>query len=391
MSLSCFDLAQIPGFGAEQIALRDTLHRFVQKEIAPHVSDWDEAGGFPRQLYQRAAAIGLLGLGYPEQFGGTECGTLSRLTVSLELGRAGIGGVGASLLSHTIMVPPLLEGAPDALQVQVLPELFSGAAIGCLAVTEPDGGSDVAALRCRAEPVDGGYRLFGSKMFITSGMRADYLLVAARLADATGSAGRAGLSLFLLDGRDCPGLHRSVLRKTGWWASDTAALAFDGCFVPAANLVGKPHGGFALIMRNFNAERLALAATAVGAAICCCEDALDHARNRMTFGKRLIDHQVIRHKIVQMVDAILPMIAWLQTLAARFDRGEQPAAEVALAKNRAGRLMRDCADTAVQILGGAGFMRGSRVERIYRDVKVMMIGGGAEEVLNDLAARQFDL
>ena len=408
--LPCFELERLPGVTGEQLAVRDTVRRFVEREIAPHAAEWDEVEGFPRDLHQRAAEIGLLGLGYPEALGGTPCDAFARVAASIELGRAGAGGVGASLMSHTIMLPPLLEGARADVLGSVAPALLSGRAIGALAVTEPSGGSDVAALRTRAEPAPGGFRLHGEKTYITSGLRADWILVAARLVDGLAdrtadaseancaSRSRPGVSLFLLDG-EARGLSRTALRKTGWWASDTASLHLDGCFVPAERLVGPPHGGFPLVMRNFNAERLTLAATAVGAAITCCEDARDWARQRQVFGAPLITQQVVRHKLVAMVEGVLPMLAWLQALAARIDAAavdaaldaRSCAAEIALAKNRAARLMRDCAGEAVQVLGGMGFMRGSRVERIWRDTKVMMIGGGAEEVLADLAARQLDL
>ena len=384
---NCFDLTRAPGATDEHRQLRDAVRRFVDGELSPHAAAWDEAGGFPRELYRQAAQVGLLGLGYPAEYGGTPCDTLSRIVTTIELTRAGSGGLIASLMSHTIMLGPLLNAGDPALRMRVAARILAGEAIGALAVTEASGGSDVASLATRALAApDGGWRLSGSKMFITSGMRADHYLVAAR----TGESGARGISLFLVD-RDAPGFSRTPLAKTGWWCSDTAALHFDDCPVDADRLVGPLDGGFALVMNNFNAERLMMAAQAIGFAIVCCEDALAWARERRTFGQPLVSHQVIRHKLVRMVDAILPVLAWLAQLAARIDRGEAAVAEIALVKNHAARVMRDCADEAVQILGGAGYMRGSRVERIHREVKVMMIGGGAEEVLNDLAARRLGL
>jgi len=383
---NCFDLTRAPGATDEHRQLRDAVRRFVEGELAPHAAAWDEAGGFPRELYRQAAQVGVLGLGYPSEYGGTPCDTLSRIITTIELTRAGSGGLVASLMSHTIMLGPLLKAGGPALCSRVVPRILAGDAIGALAVTEASGGSDVARLTTRAVAAPGGWRLSGSKMFITSGMRADHYLVAAR----TGEPGARGISLFLVD-RDAPGFSRTPLAKTGWWCSDTAALHFDGCPIDAERLVGPLDGGFALIMNNFNGERLMMAAQAIGFAIACCEDALGWARERRTFGQPLVGHQVIRHKLVRMVDSILPVLAWLAQLAARIDRSETPVAEISLVKNHAARVMRDCADEAVQILGGAGYMRGGRVERIYREVKVMMIGGGAEEVLNDLAARQLGL
>jgi acyl-CoA dehydrogenase len=384
--LDCFDFGRQPGIGEAHRALADAVRRFVEGEIVPNANAWDEAESFPRELYLAAGAVGVLGLGYPSEYGGTPADHVSRMLQSVEMSRAGVGGVTAGLGSHTIMLWPLLAGASESLRREVIPGILAGERIGALAITEPSGGSDVARLQTRAEPVDGGWRLHGSKMFITSGMRADHILVAAR----TGGPGAAGLSLFLVEG-DAPGLQRTPLKKIGWWASDTAALYFDGVFVPRSRLVGEENGGWRLVMSNFNGERMTMAAGALAHAMVCVEDAAAWARERQTFGARLVDHQAIRHKLVRMIDEILPVQAWLVQLALRLDAGESPAGDIALAKNHAARLMRDCADTALQILGGAGFMRGSRIERSYRDAKVYMIGGGAEEVMNDLAARQLGL
>jgi acyl-CoA dehydrogenase len=384
--LPAFDFGRLPGVTDAHRQIQDAVRAFVEGEIAPHANAWDEAGTFPRELYRKAGELGILGLGYPAEYGGTPCDHVSRLLSSVELSRAGIGGVTASLGSHTIMLWPLLAGASEPVRREVIPAILAGERIGALAITEPGGGSDVAQLATRAEPAPGGWTLTGSKMFITSGMRADHLLVAAR----TGGPGASGVSLFLVDG-DAPGLARTPLHKTGWWASDTAALYFDGVFVPDSRRVGPENGGFRLVMQNFNGERMTMAAGGLAFAMICAEDALDWARERRTFGQRLVDHQVVRHKLVRMIDEILPVQAWLLQLAQRLDAGEAPAGELALAKNHAGRLMRDCADTAVQVLGGAGFLRGSRIERAWRDCKVYMIGGGAEEVMNDLAARQLGL
>ena len=384
--LACFDVASWPEATDDHRALRDAMRRFVAAEIAPFAAEWDEAQTFPRELYAKAGSIGLLGLGYPERFGGTPCDALSRMIATLELTRAGSGGVNASLMSHTIMVGPLLAAAPEALRDEVLPELFAGRRIGALGITEPGGGSDVARLQTRARPAEGGWRISGAKTFITSGMRADHYLIAAR----TGGPGAAGVSLFLVD-RDAEGFTRTPLKKTGWWSSDTATLHFDDVFVPSSRMVGPENGGFALVMRNFNGERLGMAAGALGFAIACVEDALDWARQRETFGQRLIEHQVIRQRIVRMVSDILPALSMVVSLGRRVDRGESPAGEIALIKSHSARVMRDCADAAIQVLGGAGFMRGGRAERIYRDVKVMMIGGGSEEIMNELAARQLKL
>jgi acyl-CoA dehydrogenase len=384
--LPAFDFARLPGVTPEHLQVQEAIRAFVEGEIQPNADAWDEAGAFPRELYREAGAVGLLGLGWPAEYGGTPVDHVSKLLSSVELSRGGIGGVTASLGSHSIMLWPVIAGARDEVRREVVPGILSGERIGALAITEPSGGSDVAQLKTRATRVAGGWSLSGSKMFITSGMRADWLLVAAR----TGGPGAAGVSLFLVDGA-AKGLTRTPLKKIGWWASDTAALYFDEVFVPDARLVGEVDQGFRLVMRNFNGERMTMAAGGLGYAMTCVEDALDWARERRTFGQRLVDHQVVRQKLVRMIDEVLPVQAWVLQLAQRLDAGESPAGELALAKNHAARLMRDCADGAVQVLGGAGFLRGSRIERAWRDCKVYMIGGGAEEVMNDLAAKQLGL
>jgi acyl-CoA dehydrogenase len=384
--LPAFDFARLPGVTPEHLQVQEAIRAFVEGEIQPNADAWDEAGTFPRELYRKAGDVGLLGLGWPAEFGGTPVDHVAKLLSSIELSRGGIGGVTASLGSHSIMLWPVIAGARDAVRREVVPQILSGEKIGALAITEPSGGSDVAQLKTRATRVAGGWSLSGSKMFITSGVRADWLLVAAR----TGGPGAGGVSLFLVDG-GAKGLTRTPLKKIGWWASDTAALYFDEVFVPDERLVGEVDRGFRLVMQNFNGERMTMAAGGLGYAMTCVEDALDWARERRTFGQRLVDHQVVRQKLVRMIDEVLPVQAWGLQLAQRLDAGESPAGDLALAKNHAARLMRDCADGAVQILGGAGFLRGSRIERAWRDCKVYMIGGGAEEVMNDLAAKQLGL
>ncbi|MGB7479822.1 MAG: acyl-CoA dehydrogenase family protein [Burkholderiaceae bacterium] len=369
---------------------RRMLRRFVQQEIAPHVDRWDEEEGFPRELYQRAAALGLLGLGFPAEYGGSpDADAFHHLIVSEELARAGSGGVAASLMSHSIGAPPILHVGSAAMKARVLPEIIAGRKISALAITEPSGGSDVAAIQTRARRDGDCYVVDGEKTFITSGIRADYFTVAVRTDPDHRGAG--GISLLLVE-RDTPDFSRHPLKKMGWWASDTAHLRFDGCRVPAANLIGEEGQGFRAIMRNFNMERFHLAASAWGFAQVCHEDALAWARERRTFGRRLVEHQAVSHKLVEMATRLAMVRALLEDVAWRLgdpaQQGPELVAHICMLKNCATGAMQFCADAAVQTLGGMGFMRGTRVERIYREVKVNMIGGGAEEVMKDLAARQ---
>jgi len=375
-----------PFFTEEHEAFRAVVRRFVTKEIEPFASQWDEDGEFPRDLYRKAADIGLLGLGFPEAFGGTPADQFMRIVVSQELARPGAGGINASLMSHGIGAPPIVAGGRPEVQARVLPGIIAGEKISALAITEPNGGSDVANLRTTARRDGDHYIVNGEKTFITSGMRADWLTVAVR----TGGAGPGGVSMLLIPG-DTRGLSRTKLKKMGWWASDTATLHFDNCRVPAEYLVGEEGGGFQIIMRNFNSERMGMSASCAAFARVCVEEAIAYARQRETFGKPLTQHQVIRHKLVDMMQKVVATESMLMLLAWRLTQGESPVAEICMLKNQATQTMAHCASEAVQIFGGAGYMRGAKVERIYREVKVNAIGGGAEEIMKDLASRQMGL
>ena len=397
------------------IALTDTLSRFSKHEIEPNIHAWDEAGEFPRSLYLKAAELGLLGMGYPEHLGGSPASWRMRNTVSQQLSRqGGSGGLLASLFSLNIGLPPVLRYGSEDLQQLVIPPVLRGEKIAALAITEPSGGSDVAALRCTATRDGSDYVINGEKVFITSGMRADYITVAVRTGEAGSDEpprfaapqggldalgrpgvvkGSGGISMILVP-TDVTGLSRTRLEKMGWWCSDTAHLRFDNVRVPAANLLGEEGGGFKIIMTNFNGERLSMSAMALGFAQACFDEALDWARQRKTFGSTLMEHQVIRHKLVDMQMRISSTQAWIDAVTVRADAGDTGAdwvAQVCMLKNHATQTMQFCADQAVQILGAMGFMRGTKSERIYREVKVMMIGGGAEEIMKELAARQLGL
>ena len=392
-------------------AMSYLVTRFATREIAPHVPEWDAAGEFPRTLYQRAAQLGLLGLGYPEDLGGTPASHRMRNVATLALARHGAsGGVGAGLFSHSIGLPPVLRHGSPGLQHEIIPPVLRGEKISALAITEPGGGSDVAALRTTARLDGDEWVIQGDKIFITSGMRADFFTVAVRTGDnpaasdlADVSPGRArgnqGISLIVVPG-DARGLTRTRLDKMGWHCSDTAQLHFDSVRVPARYLVGAVGQGFKIIMGNFNAERLGLSVAALGYAMACYDEAVEWARRRRTFGQPLVERQVIRHKLVDMQMRIASTQAWVDVVTDRADAGDELAggdttanwvAQICMLKNHATQTLQFCADQAVQILGGMGYMRGTRSERIYREVKVLMIGGGSEEIMKELAARQLGL
>ncbi|MEO1136957.1 MAG: acyl-CoA dehydrogenase family protein [Pseudomonadota bacterium] len=385
-----FDATRLPSphLNDSHESWRETVRRFVEREITPHVDEWDEAGAFPRELHVKAAEAGLIGLGFDEKYGGVREGVdvFHTLIATEELARAGAGGLVAGLMTHGIGLPPIMALGSEALKARVAPPVLAGEKLIALCVTEPSGGSDVANLRTKAARKGDVFIVNGEKTFITTGCRADYLTVAVR----TGGDGAGGLSFLLIEA-DRPGVSRTRLKKMGWWMSDTASIHFDDVAVPEDNLIGQENAGFAGIVANFNMERLSMAAQSVAFARVCIEEASAWARDRKTFGKPLSKHQVIRHKFAEMVRMTNASAAYLDHCAWRVMKGHTPVAELSLLKVQATRTMEFCAREAMQILGGAGYMRGSRTERIYREVRVMAIGGGSEEIMNDLAARQIGL
>ena len=388
MSLD-FDSARLPNPNLlpEHEAWRTQLRRFIDTEIAPFAEEWDEAGHIPIALWPKAAAVGLLGLGYPEEFGGTSEGidVWHSWITNEELARIGVGGIPASLMVHGIGLPPVINWGSQALKEMVAPPVLAGEKHISLGITEPGGGSDVAQLATTAVRDGDHYVVNGSKTYITGGMRADWVSTAVR----TGGEGAGGVSMLLIP-TDAEGFSRTALdRKQGWWASDTATLYFDNVRVPVENLIGEQNRGFLVIMTNFNAERMAMASGMEALGRVCLEEAVAWARERRTFGKRLADHQVIRHKIAQMKQKLNATQAYIRICFEAIQAGNPNPGDIALLKVQASETMEFCAREAMQILGGIGYMRGNRVERIYREVRVNAIGGGSEEIMRDLAARQY--
>ncbi len=390
MSLD-FDSARLPNpfLTPEHEAWREQLRRFIDQEIAPYAEGWDEAGAIPDELWKKAANVGLLGLGYPEAYGGTSEGIDSwhQWITNEELNRFAVGGVPASLMVHGIGLPPVLNWGHEEMKQTVAPPVLAGEQHISLGITEPGGGSDVANIRTTAVRDGDHYVVNGSKTYITGGMRADWVSTAVR----TGGDGAGGVSMLLIP-TDSPGFSRTVLdKKQGWWASDTATLYFDDVRVPAGNLIGEENRGFLVIMTNFNSERMFMAAGMEALGRVCLEEAAAWARERNTFGKRLADHQVIRHKIAQMKQKLNATQAYIRMCYESIEAGAPNPGDIALLKVQASETLEFCAREAMQILGGIGYMRGNRVERIYREVRVNAIGGGSEEIMRDLAARQYGL
>jgi len=368
--------------------VRDTMRRFVNEAVKPHIDTWEEVGGFPREVYQHAGSLGLLGIGHPIEFGGSgEQDVFLKVAASEELMRSGSGGFVASLGSLDIGLPPVWRTGSDELKQRIVPQVLAGEKIIALAITEPSGGSDVANLKTRAVRDGDHYVVNGSKTFITSGARADYYTVAVR----TGEAGFGGVSLLLIE-KGTPGFTVGrTLKKMGWWASDTAELFFQDCRVPADNLLGPENSGFFTIMANFQAERLSLAIMAYMTAQLALEQCLAYVKERTTFGKPLSKHQVIRHKLAEMATQVDVAREYAYRCAARMQAGESAIAEVSMAKNFATSVSTMVTDEAVQIFGGMGFMRESLVERLYRDNRILSIGGGTHEIMNEIIAKQLGL
>ncbi len=379
---------QSPFETEERAAFRKTLRDFVAAEITPFADLWDEAGEIPWELHQKIGALGVWGFGIDEDHGGLgfdDC--FMRAIYNEELAKCGAGGISAALNGRMISIEPIQRLASAEIRDRVLPEILSGRRSSSLAITEPGGGSDVASLKTNARRDGNHFVLNGSKTFITGGMKSDYFVVGAR----TGGPGIDGISLFFVEA-DAPGFSRTAIdRKMGWWASDQATLYFEDCRVPAENMMGEENTGFIAIMENFNLERVALIAGCLGAMKVCLNKSIEWARERVTFGKPLIRHQVIRHKIADMSMRIDATEAYLAMLCWQVNEGTMPVAEIAKAKVFATRNLEFCASEAMQIFGGAGYLRGNPVERIYREVKVMAIGGGSEEIMRDLAVRQMGL
>jgi acyl-CoA dehydrogenase len=380
-------MAKLSYFNETHHMVRDTIRRFVQREVLPFINDWEEAGEFPREIFPKAAEVGIPGIGAPEKWGGTGIDVFMTVVATEELVRSTSVGFWASLCTFDIGLPPIWEWGSEAMQMRVVPPVLSGEKISALAITEPGGGSDVASIRTRAMRDGGDYVIDGGKTFITTGVRADYYTVAVR----TGGSGHGGISLFLVE-KETPGFTVGRnLKKMGWWVSDTAELFFEGCRVPAANLIGSENSGFYYIMSNFQMERLRLAVAANVTAEMALEESIAYARERRAFGRPLSGFQVTRHKLAKMATTVAASREFTYRIAARMANGEDCTQEVSMAKNQATLCSDRVTWDALQILGGAGYMRGTVVERLFRDNRILSIGGGTYEIMNEVIAKQLGL
>ncbi|WP_091673202.1 acyl-CoA dehydrogenase family protein [Amycolatopsis marina] len=369
----------------ERVALRQTVRRFMETEVLPHLDEWERAGELPRELHRKAGQVGLLGLAFPEEVGGGGGDYLDALTATEEIHYAGgSGGLIASLFTCGIAVPHIaMAGDPDQVDRWVRPAL-AGELIGSLAVTEPDGGSDVASVRTTARRDGDHFVVNGAKTFITSGCRADFVTTVVR----TGDPGAHGLSLLVV-ARDTPGFTVTrKLEKMGWHCSDTAELSYVDARVPVANLVGAENSGFAQVATQFVTERLSLAVQAYATAQRALDLTLDWCRMRETFGRPLISRQLVQHTLTEMARKIDVARTYVRQVALRHVAGAEVIAEACFAKNTAVETGEWVVHEAVQLHGGLGYMREAEVERHYRDMRILGIGGGTDEILAGLAAKR---
>jgi acyl-CoA dehydrogenase len=365
--------------------LRDTVRRFAERDVLPYLDDWERAGELPRELHRKAGDIGLLGTAFPEHVGGGGGDLVDAMIVTEELHYAGAsGGLIASLLTCGIAVPHIVDAGDEAQIERWVRPTFAGETIGSLAITEPDAGSDVAGLRTTARRDGEHFVVNGAKTFITSGARADFVTTAVR----TGEPGAHGLSLLVVE-RDTPGFTVSrKLEKMGWSCSDTAELSFADARVPVGNLVGAENSGFAQIATNFVTERLSLAVQAYAGAQRALDLTVAWCRQRETFGRPLISRQTVQHTLTEMARKVDVARSYTRDIALRHLAGQEVIAQVCFAKNTAVEAGSWVADQAVQLHGGMGYLRESEVERQYRDMRILGIGGGTNEIMTGLAAKR---
>ncbi|MEU6186180.1 acyl-CoA dehydrogenase family protein [Nocardia sp. NPDC047038] len=370
----------------ERRELRSTVRGFVEREILPYLDGWERAGEIPRELHKKAGALGLLGVQFPESAGGSGGDGVDAMIVCEEMHQAGAsGGLFASLFTCGISVPHIIaSGNADQIERWVKPTL-AGEKIGSLAITEPGGGSDVGHLTTTARRDGDHYIVNGAKTYITSGVRADFVVTAVR----TGGPGSGGISLLIVD-KDTPGFTVSrKLDKMGWLASDTAELSYVDVRVPVENLVGPENSGFYQIAGAFVSERVGLAVQAYSSAQRCLQLTLEWVRNRETFGRPLISRQAVQNTVTEMARRIDVARVYTRDVVQRSAEGETDLiAEVCFAKNTAVEAGEWVANQAVQLFGGLGYMRESEIERQYRDMRILGIGGGTTEILTGLAAKR---
>jgi len=376
-------------FTWEHETMRNTLRRFVEKELAPHAEEWEKEEYFPDWVFRRMGELGFLGLCYPEEYGGQGGDLFMAVVFFEELARSGIGGLPLAMLVQTQMVPPLIFrfGTEEQKRKYLIPTL-KGEKIACLGITEPNAGSDVASIQTRAVRTGNYWVINGRKIFITNGVRADFILLVAKTDP---SKGHKGISLFFVD-KGTPGFIVSrKLKKVGMLCSDTAELLFEDCIVPEENLLGEKNKGFYHIMWELQYERLFGACIALGSAQCAYEQALSYARQRIQFGRPICEFQVIAHKLVDMATEIEAVRQLIYATVWKVSKGEYPVKEISMCKLASAQVACRVADMALQIHGGYGYMMEFPAQRYWRDARLSRIGGGTDEIMKEIIARSLEI
>ena len=369
----------------EHELLREQIARFIAREVEPHALAWEEAGCTPREVLRKMGDAGLFGLMYPAEHGGAEADALTNLVFAEALSQSTFGGFIITVLVHTDMASPHLQHAGTAAQLaQYMPGVIAGRTITAVGITEPGAGSDVAGMRTTARREGDAWLLNGSKMFITNGVHADLYFIAAKTTSA-----RHGMSMFIVE-KGTPGFSVGrALKKSGWLSSDTAELVFDNCRIPAANLLGEQDKGFYSVMKNFQTERIALAAMAVGHCTQALKMTLEHVRQRQAFGGALFDKQAIRQRLAMLDAKVRAARAFMYHCAWRVTQAHDVVQEVSMLKALTGELVNEVVQTCQQFHGGMGYVRDTAIERLWRDARVLAIGGGATEVMLDEVAKRY--
>jgi acyl-CoA dehydrogenase len=379
--------APIPPFTEELEEFRLVVRRFVETELRPHAAQWEDDEWFPDEVFALLAEQGYLGLKYPEELGGSGGGYLADAVFTEELSRCGSGGLAAGIGAHVgIATPPVWRfGTPEQHERYLVPAI-RGEKIAALGITEPGAGSDVASLRTHARRVDGGFLVNGEKTYITNGVRADFVVTAVK---TTEQGGHHGISFLIADRGE--GMTSSKLSKLGWHASDTATIAYEDLFVPEENLLGREHEGFALIMANFQWERLLMALGAVGGMQAALERTIAYTKEREAFGRPLTGHQVVRHRLADLATTVHTARCVTYDALRRFAEGENAVQEVTMAKLFTQRRAFEVMDACLQLHGGAGYMREYDIERAARDARLGPIGGGTDEIMREILAKTMGL
>lgn len=379
-----------PMFTEEHEMFRENVRKFVQKEIAPFAEQWEEDEFFPDEVFRKLGKLGYLGAHFPVEYGGGGGDYLYSLILSEELAKGGVAGVGMGVGVVTGMaVPPILKFGTEEQKQRFVTPAARGEKIAALGITEPNAGSDVASIRTTAVR-DGNYWVInGSKIFITNGVRCDYVLLVVRTEK--GSKGARGISLIIVE-KGTPGFKVSrKLKKVGMRCSDTAELVFEDCRVPIENLVGEEGNGFKQIMWELQGERITSCAASVARGERAYELALQYAKERVQFGKPIASFQVIKHKLADMAARIEMCRQFIYNVAWSYARGEYPVKEISMAKLLVSQLMCQVADEALQIHGGYGYMMEYEVQRYWRDLRLTRIGGGTDEIMKEIIASEIGL